>query len=79
MKTSITNNKYLTPQLKEDNDSVSAKSPAQMLSLNLEQTFLILNFLINGLCNSCASSIFTLAPNPVFLSINLYIILANSL
>ena len=35
VKTSITHNKYLTPQLKEDNDPISAKSAAQKLSLNL--------------------------------------------
>ena len=32
VKTYITHNKYLTPQLKEDNDSISARSAAQLLS-----------------------------------------------
>ena len=31
MKSYITHNKSLTPQLKEDNDPISAKSPAQIL------------------------------------------------
>ena len=44
VKTSITNNKYSTPQPKEDNDLNSAKSATQTLSLNLAWTFLILNF-----------------------------------
>ena len=35
VKTSMTHNKYLRPQLKEDNDPISAKSAAQILSLNL--------------------------------------------
>ena len=33
VKKSITHGKYLTPQLKEDNDPISAKSDAQILSL----------------------------------------------
>ena len=33
MKNSITHGKYLTPQLKEDNDPISAKPDAQILSL----------------------------------------------
>ena len=35
MKTSLTHNKYSTPQLKEDYDPISAKFAAQILSLNL--------------------------------------------
>ena len=31
----MTNNKYLTPQLKKVNKSISPKSAAQILSLNL--------------------------------------------
>ena len=34
-KTSITRNKYLTSPFLEDNDPISAKSAAQILSLNL--------------------------------------------
>ena len=49
MKTTVTHNKYLTPQFLEDNDPISAKSAAQTLSLNLVLTFLLLNFLIIGL------------------------------
>ena len=67
MKTSMTHNKYLTFLFLEDNDSISAKSAAQILSLNLAYTFLLLNFLIAGLRNSSASCSFTLIPDPVFL------------
>ena len=35
VKTSITHNKYLTPQFLEDNDPISYKSAAQILSLYL--------------------------------------------
>ena len=59
MKTPITQNKY------------EGKSTFQMLSLNLEYTFLFLNFVI--------TSLFTFAPNPVFLSKKLYTILDNPL
>ena len=72
-------NKYLTLLFFVENDSISAKSAAQMLSLNLAQTFLLLNFLITGLWNSSASYSFTLISDPVFLSKVLWIILANAL
>ena len=52
VKTSITHNKYLPPQFSKDNDPISAKSVVQILSSNLIYTFLLLNFLITGLCNS---------------------------
>ena len=71
MKKSITYNKYLTFLFFEDNDSISAKSAAQILSLNLAYTFILLNFLITGLCNSLASCSFTPIPGHVFLSKNL--------
>ena len=71
VKTSMTHNKYLTFLFLEANYSVSAKSAAQILSLNLTYTFLLLNFVITGLCNSSASCSFTLIPDPVFLSNNL--------
>ena len=48
LKTSMAHNKYLTFLFFEDNDSISAKSAAQILSLNLACTFLLLNFLITG-------------------------------
>ena len=67
----MTHNEYLTFLFLEDNDSISAKSAAQILSLNLAYTFLLLDFLITGLCNSLASGLFTLIPDPVFLSKNL--------
>ena len=44
VKTSITHVKYLTTRFLEDNDTISAKSIAQILSLNLAYTFLFLNF-----------------------------------
>ena len=72
-------NKYLTLLFFVENDSISAKSAAQMLTLNLAQTFLLLNFLITGLWNSSASYSFTLISDPVFLSKVLWIILANAL
>ena len=37
--TSVTHNKYLTQQLKVDNDSIFAKSGTQILYLNLEFIF----------------------------------------
>ena len=67
----MTHNEYLTFLFLEDNDSISAKSAAQILSLNLAYTFLLFDFLITGLCNSLASGLFTLIPDPVFLSKNL--------
>ena len=63
----MSHNKYLTFLFFEDNDHISAKSAAQILSLNLAKTFLVWNFLIIGLCNSSASCSFTLTPGPVFL------------
>ena len=67
----MTHNKYLTFLFLEENDSISAKSAAQILALNLALTFLLLNFLITGLCNSLASSSFTPFHDPVVLSKNL--------
>ena len=64
----MTHNKYLTFLFFEDNDSISAESAAQILSLNLAYTFLLFNFLITDLCNSSASCSFTLIPEPFFLS-----------
>ena len=55
--------KYLRPRLQEDN-FFSAKSAAQILSLNLPSTFLLLIFLITGLPYSPARSLFTPAPDP---------------
>ena len=69
----MTHNKYLTFLFFEDNDPISAKSAAQILSLNLAYTFLLLNFLITGLCSSSASCSFTLIPDPVFLSRKTYL------
>ena len=72
-------NKYLTFLFLEDNDPISGKSAVPLLSLNLAYTFLLFNFLITVLCNSSASCSFTLIPDPVLLSKNLYTILANAL
>ena len=75
----MTNNKYLTFLFFENNVPILAKSPAQILSLDLAYTFLLFNFLVTGLCNSSASYSFTLISPPVSLLKTLYIILANAL
>ena len=75
----MTHNKYLTLLFFEENDSISAKSAAQILPLNLAYTFYLLSFLITGLCNSSASCSFTLISDPVFLSKNLHTIPPNTL
>ena len=49
LKRSITHNKYLIPLLYLLINSKSAKLTPQLLSLNDEYTFLLLNFLIIGL------------------------------
>ena len=51
LKTSTSHNKYLNFQFLENNDLISAKSAAHMLSLNVAYAFLLLNSLITGLCN----------------------------
>ena len=56
--------KYLTILFFEESDSISAESTTQILSLSLAYAFLLLNFLITGLCNSSASCSFTLIPDP---------------
>ena len=56
----MTHNPYLTFLFLEDNDTTSAKSTAQVLSLNLGYVFLLLNFSVTGLCNSLASCSVTL-------------------
>ena len=67
--------KYLTFLFLENNDLISAESTAQILFLNLAKTFLLFIFFITGLCNSSASCSFTLTPDPVFLSKNLYLLM----
>ena len=59
--------KFLKSLFLEDSDHISAKSAAQILSLNLTKS-LLLNFLTINLCNSSAICSFTYIPNPVFLS-----------
>ena len=44
VKTSLVHNKYSTFSFFEDNDPISAKSAAQILSLNLAETFCFLEF-----------------------------------
>ena len=66
VKTFLTHNKHLTFWFLEDNVPISAKSAEQILSLNLAKALPFLDFLITSLCNSSASSSFTLAPYPAF-------------
>ena len=70
-KISVTHNKYLAPWFLEDDNSILAKYAAQILSLNLAQAFLLLNFLITSFCNFGAGSTLTVAPASFFLPINL--------
>ena len=72
-KISITHDKNLIPLLNLLINCMSAKSGPQILALNDEYTFLFLNFLIIGLCNSSANYSFcsiAIAPPEVFLSKN---------
>ena len=71
----MTHKKYLTFLFLENNDLISAESTAQILYLNLAKTFLLFIFFITGLCNSSAICSFTLTPDPVFLSKNLYLLM----
>ena len=67
VKASTTDKKNLTPSYLEDNDLISAKSSALVLSLNPAETFLPLKFLITSLCSSWVNSLYTFAPGPAFL------------
>ena len=51
---SITYNKKLNPLLNLLINCISAKSAYQILSIKGECTFILLNYLIIGLCNSAA-------------------------
>ena len=64
----MTQNKYLTFLFLEYNNSILAKSAAQILSSNLAYTFLLLNFLVTGLYNFLASCSVTHISDPIFLS-----------
>ena len=75
----MTHNKYLTFLSLEDNNPISVKSAAQILALNIAQIFLLLIFLIIGLCNCSASFSFTLTLHPTFLPKTLKTIRANAL
>ena len=48
----MTHNKYFTIPFLVDNDAISAKPPAYMLFIYLAYPFILLIFLITGLCNS---------------------------
>ena len=52
---SIINNKNLNHLLNSLINCISARSAPQILSMKGECTFLLLNFLIIGLCNSSAN------------------------
>ena len=54
---SITHNKNLNPVLDLLINCISAKSAPQILSIKGDCTFLSLNVLIIGLCNSSANSL----------------------
>ena len=60
VKTYMAHSKYSTFLFLEDNYSNSAKSVAQILSLNLDILFFFWIFLITGLCNSSANCSFIL-------------------
>ena len=73
---SITHNKNLNPLLNLLINCISTRSAPQILPIKGECTFLLLNFLIIGLCNYFANSLldifsFLTVPPEVFLSKNL--------
>ena len=73
---SITHNKHLNPLSNLLMNCISAKSALQILLIKGECTFLLLNILIIGFCNSSANSLleifsFLLPLREVFLSENL--------
>ena len=55
---SITHTKKQIPLLNLLIDCISAKSAPQILSIKGDCIFLFLNFLVIGLCNSSANSLF---------------------
>ena len=75
LKISITHNKKRIPLLNLLINYISARSAVQILFIKDECTFLLSNFLIIGLCNSSANSLFDIfsfliAPPEVSLSKN---------
>ena len=54
---STTHNENLNPLLSLLINCISARSAPQMLSIKAECTFLLLSFLIIGLCSSSANSL----------------------
>ena len=72
LKLSITHNKDRIPRLNLLLNCLPARSAPQILSIKDECTFLLLNFLINGLCNYSANNLFDIfsfliGPTEVFL------------
>ena len=73
----ITHNKNLNHLLNLLINHISARSVPQILCIKDERTFLLLNFLLIGLCNSSANplleiiSFSTVPPEAFFLSTNL--------
>ena len=55
---SITHNENLNPLLNLLINCISARSAPQILSIKVDCTFIFLDFLIIGLCNSSANSLF---------------------
>ena len=58
----MTHNKNLNLLLNLRIDCLSAKSALQILSIQVKGTFLLLKFLISGLCNSSANSLSEIFP-----------------
>ena len=57
LKISITHNKNLNPLVNVLIKYISSRSTSQILSLKNESTYIFLNFLIIGLCDSSANSL----------------------
>ena len=66
LKILITSNKNLIPLLNLLINCISARSAPKILSLNREQTLLLLNFVIISLCNSFANYLLEIVPPEVF-------------
>ena len=69
---STTHNKNLNSLLNLLINCISARSAPQILSIKVECTFLFLNFLIIGLCNSYANSLLEIISFLIRLSEFLY-------
>ena len=69
---SITHNNNLNPLLNLLINCISARSAPQILCIKGECTFLFLNFLIIGLCNSSANTLFEIFSFLIPLPANLF-------